>query len=539
MSFSDGRFGVFSRRAALALGLCGVLYAFPATAADAPAATKAPAQAAATKTVAGVSLPAIFSDHMVLQAGKPVRVWGWAPAGEAVTVEIAGQKKEAKTGEAGRWDVHLDPLAAGGPHTLTARGAESKSEATASDVLVGEVWLGSGQSNMAMGVAGCNDWKAEQAAAKHPEIRMFTVQSGAAETPQADCKGKWVVCAPDTVGSFSATLYFFGRDVQKQVGGAVGLVNSSVGGTPIENWIPREPQEKSPELKEFTATLIKGFESFDELGAAAKFARDQEKWKTAAAEAKAAGKPAPQSPRDPVAGRKRSGTVGQLYNGKIAPIVGYTIRGALWYQGEANGGKPKAGLYAHHLPLLVNDWRGRWGQGDFPFAWVQLPNFEPGGEWPTVREAMRETLRLPHTGMAITLDVGDAKDVHPKNKQAVGQRLAYWALANVYQKEVPAASGPLPIAAKLDGGAAVVSFDHAQGGLVAKGDLVGFEVQDASGAWKAAEAKIDGASVRVQQPDVPQPKAVRYAWKANPPAVLFNQAGLPASPFSLVPTAAK
>ncbi len=482
----------------------------------------------ATAARAEVKLPAIFGDHMVLQRDTGVPVWGTAAPGEEVTVSIAGQTVTAKAGADGKWSVKLTKLTAAGPHTLTVKGANTL---TFSDVLVGEVWLGSGQSNMAMTVNRAKDYEAEQAAAKFPLIRMFTEASSAANAAQSEGKGKWVVCAPETVGGFSATAYFFGRELHKALNVPVGLINSSVGGTPIESWIAPEAQRASAALKPFFDTQQKATKEFDATKAKAKFEQDQAKWKEAAKQAKAEGKPAPKAPRDPVALNERKGNVGGLFNGKIAPLIPYAIRGALWYQGEANSSPDKAAFYHAQLSLLVTDWRARWGY-DFPFAWVQLPNFGGAGrDWPLVREAMLKTLELPKTGMAITIDIGDEKDIHPKNKQDVGRRLAAWALGTVYGQKV-ATSGPLPAGHQVRGSEVVLSFKHTDGGLIAKGgELKGFVIAGADQQWKPAQARIEGDQVIVTSTDVKQPTAVRYAWENWPTCNLYHGAGLPASPF--------
>jgi sialate O-acetylesterase len=477
---------------------------------------------------ADVKLPAIFGDHMVLQRDTAVPVWGTAAPGEEITVTIAGQTASTKAGADGKWSVRLTQLAAAGPHTLTVKG---KNTVTFSDVLVGEVWLGSGQSNMAMTVNRAKDFEAEQAAAKFPQIRMFTEASGAASSPQSEGKGSWVVCAPDTVARFSATAYFFGREIHKSLGVPVGLINSSVGGTPIESWIAPAAQKASPALKGFFAAQEQAAKQLDPVKAKAKFEQDDAKWREAAKKAKAEGKPAPKRPQDPVALAERKGNVGGLFNGKIAPLVPYAIRGALWYQGEANSTPEKAPFYHAQLSLLVSDWRKLWGY-DFPFAWVQLPNFGgPGRDWPAVREAMLKTLVLPQTGMAITIDIGEEKDIHPKNKQDVGRRLAAWALGAVYGQK-NATSGPLPAGHQLRGSEIVLSFKHTDGGLTAKGgELKGFVIAGADKQWKPATARIEGDKVVVSNVDVKQPVAARYAWENWPTCNLFNGAGLPASPF--------
>ncbi|KAF0170403.1 MAG: sialate O-acetylesterase [Limisphaerales bacterium] len=475
-----------------------------------------------------MKLPAIFGDHMVLQRDTAVPVWGTAAAGEEVTVSIAGQTVTAKAGADGKWSVKLAKLSAAGPHTLTVKG---KNTVTISDVLVGEVWLGSGQSNMAMTVNRAKDFEAEQAAAKLPQIRMFIEASGASATAQSEGKGSWVVCSPDAVARFSATAYFFGREIHQALGVPVGLINSSVGGTPIESWIAPGAQTASPELKGFFESARNSKKAADPAQAKAKFDADLAKWQEAAKKAKGEGKPAPRRPQDPVALAERKGNVGGLFNGKIAPLIPYAIRGALWYQGEANSVPEKAQFYEAQLKLLVTDWRKLWGH-EFPFAWVQLPNFGgPGRDWPAVREAMLKTLALPQTGMAITIDIGEEKDIHPKNKQDVGRRLAAWALGTVYGQKV-ATSGPLPAGHQVRGREVVLSFKHTDGGLIAKGgELKGFVIAGADKQWQPATARIEGDKVIVSCAALKQPIAVRYAWENWPTCNLYNGAGLPASPF--------
>lgn len=478
---------------------------------------------------ADVKLPAVISDHMVLQRDAAAPIWGWADAGEEVTVRIADQEHKAKPDAGGKWMVRLNKLTAGGPHTLTIQG---KNTITVKDVLVGEVWLGSGQSNMAMTVNRCLNAEDEKKTADRPTLRMFTEKSTANKDPQTVGSGAWVICTPDSLFGFSATLYFFGREIHSTLNVPVGLINSSVGGTPIESWIDGDTQRATPELKPFVDSATALDAKFDPAAAKAQYEKQLAAWKVAAAKAKADGKPVPKAPTDPIATRARKGNIGGLFNGKINPLIPYAIRGAIWYQGEANSTTEKAPFYKHQLPLLVTDWRKRWGQGDFPFAWVQLPNFDGAGrDWPIVREGMRETLKLPNTGMAITIDIGEAKDIHPKNKQDVGKRLAAWALATVYGQKM-VASGPLPLAASVSSNEVKVSFAHADGLTAKGGEPTGFEVSADGSKWVPAKARIDGSAVIVSSADVASPKAVRYAWANNPVCNVYNAAGIPMSPFT-------
>lgn len=489
------------------------------------------AAAVAAPARADVRLPRIISDHMVLQRDAGVPIWGWADPGESVTVAIGGQKKTAKADAKGKWQVKLDRLTETGPLTLTVSG--TKNTLTVNDVLVGEVWLASGQSNMAWMVRQSRDFEKEQAAARYPQLRMFTVSRVPARTPSDDCTGSWQVCTPETVGLFSATAYFFGRELHQKLGVPVGLINSSVGGTPVEAWTSLDVQKARPELQGLLAGWEKRAATYEPAQALAAYEKQLATWKEAVKKAKAEGKQPPRQPQKPGDPRDNTHHPAVLFNGMIAPLVPYAIRGAIWYQGESNASTEETGkLYAVQLPLLIKDWRARWGQGDFPFAWVQLPNFQTKAEgWPAVREAMVKSLALPNTGMAITMDIGEVNDIHPKNKQDVGHRLALWALARVYDRDVPY-SGPLLGGHQVKGNVVELSFQHATRGLVAKGgDLKGFTIAGADKKWVPAVARIEGDKVLVSSPEVQEPVAVRYSWAANPDGNLFNGAGLPASPF--------
>ena len=477
---------------------------------------------------AEVKLPALFSDHLVLQQDTTVPVWGWAAPGEEVTVSIKGQKQSTKADAEGKWKVQLAKLSPGEPTELSVKGTN---EITVHDVLVGEVWLGSGQSNMAMTVSRAQNIEEEQRAANLPDIRMFTVSSGASNEAQQDCKGSWVVCSPSTVGSFSAALYFFGRDIHQVQKVPMGLINSSVGGTPIESWIDEKTQHADTKLDGFFTVPQRPVKAVDPEVAKAQYEKKLEEWKEAVKKAKAENTPMPRRPADPATAGLRKGGVGGLFNGKIAPLIPFALRGALWYQGEANANPDKALYYQYQLPLLVKDWRARWGS-EFPFAWVQLPNFSNRGDgWCLVREAMMKTLALPKTGMAITLDVGIPNNIHPTNKQAVGFRLAQWALGTVYGKGVET-SGPLYTGNEIHDGQVTVNFSHTAKGLVVKGgQLKEFVIAGEDHAWHPATAEVKGDQVVVSSPEVVKPVAVRYAWKDNPEATLFNSADLPASPF--------
>ena len=486
---------------------------------------------------ADVTLPSIFSDHMVLQKNAALPIWGWADPGEKVTVSIAGQTRTATADASGTWKLKLKKISTNEPLTMTVTGHNT---IVIQDVLAGEVWLASGQSNMQLSVNDVtNAWK-EKASAKFPQIRGFFVERRPATTPQTKGGGKWVVCSPETVGNFSAAAYFFGRELHQQLGAPVGLVQASWGGTPIETWSSMDSMEATPALSPVLENWKKTLHPYDEVAAQAEYVQALEKWTNNATKLKAEGKTVPPQPQKSGDPRLNKNYPANLFNGMIAPIIPYAIRGGIWYQGENNAANDLAKLYSIQLSLMINDWRQRWDQGDFPFAWVQLPNFHPRttnvvetnyNGWCVIREEMLKTLAVKNTGMAITVDVGEANNIHPKNKQAVGHRLALWALATVYGKDIPF-SGPLPDGQKIKGDQIILSFKHTDGGLVAKdSDLKGFAIAGEDHHWVRADARIDGNKVIVSSAEVKSPKAVRYAWAANPDCNLFNGAGLPASPF--------
>ena len=487
---------------------------------------------------ADVKLPAIISDHMVLQAGLPAPIWGWADPGEKVTVTVGGQTQTAVADALGKWKVTLENLKTNAePQTLVVAG---KNQLQINDVLVGEVWLGSGQSNMAMLVRSCLEYDKEQAAAKHPTLRMFTVARNSQLKPVDDCQGEWVVCSPETVGAFSATAYFFGRDLQAALKVPVGLINSSWGGTKIEAWTSIPAQEKLAAYPLIQAhwDALKA-KPWDQAKEDAKYQTALAQWKIEVAAAKKAGKPQPRGLQPPVEPRLQQNHPGNLFNGMIEPLIPYAFRGAIWYQGEGNSAQLWKEAYGDQLRTLIAEWRLRFGH-DFPFAWVQLPDFkapqqnpvEATQTWPIIREQMLKTLAVPKTGMAVALGLGEEKDIHPKNKQGIGFRLSRWALHDVYQQEGPA-GGPLPVEHRLSGDGIVVTFKNTDGGLKSRdgGPLKGFAIAGPDLKFVWAKAEIQGNTVHVSSPDVKQPIAVRYAWADNPIWSLENGAGLPATPF--------
>ena len=513
---------------------------------------------------AEVKLAGVFGDGMVLQRGMKVPIWGWADGGAKVTVTFAGQSKTAAADNAGKWMVTLDPLTASAKgrsltvQTLLEKRSGPKitpatpmsvtiGKLVVADVLVGDVWLCSGQSNMAMTVSGSVNAEAEIAAAKFPAIRHFRVganASGAAVQP--DCRGKWEVCSAATAGRFTAAGFYFARHLHKALDVPVGLVNSSWGGTCIEAWTSIEALRATHPGREMIADFKAAAGKYDPAGAKKRYAAAQARYAAALAKYKASrkagtgkGRP-PRRPRPPVGPDKNPNGPAALYNGMIAPIVPLAIRGAIWYQGERNT-RTNAYGYRQLLPGMIVDWRQRWGKGagadkpyDFPFFFVQLPNFvgRGGDEWPVIRESFLKSLSVPKTGMAVTIDVGDLKDIHPKNKQAVGRRLALSALAVAYGRDV-AFSGPVYKSMRIEGGSIRLEFTHLAGGLAARGggNLTGFAIAGADRKFAPAEAVIAGKTVLVRAAAVGKPVAVRYAWANDPTCNLTNSVDLPAGPF--------
>ncbi len=478
----------------------------------------------AAAALAAVKPHALFSDGCVLQQGMPVPVWGWADEGEKVTVEFQGQNVSA-TASGGKWMVTLKDLKAGGPFEMKLTGS---STVTIKNILVGEVWLCSGQSNMQWTMNQTANAKEDIAAANHPKIRLFSVPRLSKDTPQTDAKGEWKECSPDSVKDFSAVGYFFGRALQAaRQGVPVGLINSSYGGTPSEAWTSDSVVKNDPSFAGVRERYAKALEAFPE--ASAKWEAALEKHKEAVAKAKEEGRPAPAAPGRPMGPGHQSSPSG-LYNAMIAPLVPYALRGAIWYQGEANAGR--AYEYRSIFPAMIQNWRKAWNS-EMTFLFVQLAPYAPPapGTWPELREAQLLTLKLPKTGMAVITDVGEEKDIHPKQKQPVGERLALAARAITYGEKIDY-SGPVYSGMKVKGDKIELSFNHVGGGLVAKdGKLMGFTIAGADQKFVPAEAEIKGKKVVVHSSAVAQPVAVRFGWENWPVLNFWNKAGLPATPF--------
>jgi sialate O-acetylesterase len=494
----------------------------------------------------------LFTDGAVLQQGQPVPIWGTAGDGEKVTVEFGNQTLKT-TAMNGKWRVELKPLKAGGkPMTMTITGENT---VTVNNLLVGEVWVCSGQSNMEWPLARTATVKEETPKANFPEIRMFTVKKKIAIEPQTEAEGSWVQCSPETVGKFSGVGYFFAREIYQKLNIPVGMIHTSWGGTPAQAWTSIEGFGKDPELAEYVTAAQKNIENYPAAVAAhpakmekfklvqqhwnetvAKPAREAMKaWNEAVAKAKKDGQPQPPKPaplgKPPAPPAPPEGTQGHpttLYNGMLAPVIPYAIKGVIWYQGESNAKKAKQ--YQTLFPAMIADWREKWKQGDFPFFFVQIAPFN--GQPPEIREAQLLTLsKVKNTAMAVTTDVGNATDIHPAQKEPVGQRLALAARALVYGEKIEY-SGPLYKEMKTKGDKAAIAFNHTGSGLMAKdGELRGFTIAGADGNFVPAKAEINGNHVIVSAEGVTKPKAVRYGWANTPDVNLFNKEGLPASPF--------
>ncbi|MES2464329.1 MAG: sialate O-acetylesterase [Armatimonadota bacterium] len=495
------------------------------------------ASIAAVPARADVTLPAFFSNGVVLQRDRPVPVWGTADPGESVTVTFDEKSETTVAGQDGSWKVALKPHAAAEALTLTIAG---KNTVTLQNVAVGEVWFCSGQSNMGFQVGQSRNAAAEIASAADPGLHLFTVARNPIDKPQKDVKGSWSASSPESVRTFSAVAYFFGRELRQKLRVPVGLIHSSWGGTSAEAWTSASALSAKPELKTLITDWDKRIATYSEEDSRKQYDTvTLPQWQERVTKAQAEGKPAPARPAAPVAPAISPNRPANLFNGMVNPVIPYAIKGVIWYQGESNAGR--AEQYRTLFPTLIRDWRERWGQGDLPFLWVQLANYRAvqtapveNDGWPLLREAQQMTLSLPHTGMATAIDLADAEnpgDIHPKNKQDVGKRLALVALAKEYRQNV-VSSGPVFDKMTVKNSKVRLTFKHTDGGLKPHGEkLQGFAIRGTDGVWRWADAVIDGSAVVVSHPSVAIPVTVRYGWASNPIGNLYNGAGLPALPF--------
>jgi sialate O-acetylesterase len=502
---------------------------------------------ASLPATADVRLPKIFTDNMMIQRDQPVRVWGWADAGEAVSVTLSGKSASAKADAAGRWALELPPIKAGENLELTVKGNNTLA---LKNILIGDIWVCSGQSNMEMGLGGCLGGAEDIKAADLPKIRRIKFSRTSTPLAEADAPtaGPWQICSPATAGGITAAGFYFAREIHQQTGVPIGIIDTNWGGTRIEPWTAPEGLSLVAELKPafdarqqalmaYQAQLPK---KLDEL----------EHWIAETRKQVASGASTSPPPAMPVIA---DGGWSGIYNAMIHPILRFPIKGALWYQGEANGSEGDS--YYDKMRALIGGWRQQWGLGDFPFYFVQLANFQApsedpagGNGWARVREAQTMSLTIPNTGMAVIIDnapLAEANDIHPKNKYDVGMRLARWALGRDYGQKDLVVSGPLFKALKIDGNKASLAFDHTGSGLMVGtkegreptteatgGKLQRFAIAGADKKWFWADAVIDGKTVTVSSPEVKEPVAVRYAYQMNPDgANLYNREGLPASPF--------
>ncbi|HSW44504.1 MAG TPA: sialate O-acetylesterase [Phycisphaerae bacterium] len=484
--------------------------------------------------VADVRLPHVIGCNMVLQREKPVPIWGWADPGEEVTVRIAGQEARAKADDKGKWMVRLKAMPAGGPHEMAVAG---RNTLQLTNILVGEVWVGSGQSNMEWGIRAAVNGEQEIASADYPRIRLFDVPKVSAGEPALDVNTDWLPCSPNNIVAnggmgFSAALYFFGRELHKELNVPIGLIDSSWGGTRIEPWTPPEGFAGVTGFDEILKQIAEATPNHDQAVAAAVLRHEQ--WLPTARQALDEGKPVPPPPGWPRHALNSEGSPTGLYNGMIHPLVPFAIRGAIWYQGEAN--HPDGMKYAAMMKALVTGWRKVWGQGDFPFYYVQIAPYErlySRDQLPKLWEAQVAAMSIPNTGMIVTTDIADLEDIHPKNKQDVGKRLALWALAKTYGRKDLVCSGPLYKSMKIEDGAIRLLFDYVGSGLASRDGkpLNAFTIAGEDRKFVKADATIDGDTVVIRSDKVSEPKAVRFGWSQLAQPNLINTEGLPASPF--------
>ena len=532
---------------------------------------------------ADVKMPAIFGDHMVLQQDIKIPVWGWADPGESVAVTLGDDTAKTTADGGGKWTVSLEPVKTTATAlTLTVKG---KNSLTFTDVLVGDVWVCSGQSNMEFALGneykgqkcfgGASDSTTALPAANDPQLRLFLVTKKNALDPQTDVVGTWELCTPESAARFSAVGYFFGQEMRKTLNRPIGLIGTYWGGTPAQSWTSLEALQQPPQFEKYVTAIQDTKANYDkakaDYPAAVEAFRAKMKdwnarilpgydpilkqWQADQKKAIAAGQPAPQHPqpsepmpKPPIAPDGGANTPTVLFNGMISPIIPYGIKGAIWYQGEANGGNGPE--YRTLFPRMITDWRTRWNEGDFPFLFVQLAAFTnpqkvpSEGGWALLREAQLKTLSLPNTGMAVAIDVGNGYDIHPKDKHDVGLRLALAAKHVAYGQDL-VYSGPIYDSMKVDGNKIRISFKQLGTGLkmgippwTADGkpapepkELTGFAITGADKQWVWAKAELDGNEVVVSSDEVATPVAVRFGWASNPSCNLYNKEGLPASPF--------
>ncbi|MGB6975167.1 MAG: sialate O-acetylesterase [Terracidiphilus sp.] len=486
----------------------------------------------ARAAAAQVTLPAILSNHMVVQRGLPVHLWGMAAPSQQVQVSFRGETESATANRLGQWSIYLKPGAAGGPFEMTVEGkaGPDASENTIHlvDILVGDVWLASGQSNMEFEMRKAATAPEDLPKATIPDLRLLMVDKKPATFAQTDIETPgWQASSPTTARNFSAVAWYFAREIRAREHVPVGIIDSTWGGTIVESWVRLTALGQDASL----APLFVSRGEMTDHEATGRLEEKDEQKQIAAA--RAAGKPIPQFPWHPPLD---TWAPGLLWNGMIAPLTPFPIRGVLWYQGESNSAVARAPLYSRIFRDLIEDWRREWGIGNFPFLYVQISNFKstPLEDWAVLREEQFKTLEVANTAMTVTIDIGNPDDVHPTDKVDVGHRLALAARALSYSEQV-VYSGPLFLEAAPEDGSIRAWFDNADGLMAKGGTVTGFEVAGADRKFVPASARIQGTTVVASSPQVPQPLFVRYGWANSPQCNLFNASGLPASPFTSLP----
>lgn len=475
---------------------------------------------------AQIRLPAIIGDNMVLQQRSSAVIWGWAQPGEEIRIQASWLHKPlvVTAGEDGKWQGTLKTAKAGGPYTIRFSASDT---IDVKNVMLGEVWLASGQSNMEFFVGKATGWRtgttnyeAVIATANHPDIRMIDVENKVADTEQTDFNGKWTVCSPQTVADFSAVAYFFAKEIELSTGYPIGIINSTWGGTPAESWTKKQVLENNPDFQPILARYDQQVRDYPE--ASGKYTAAYQKWKADNNDTKAQ---APKKPADPSLNSK---SPCKLYNGMIAPLIPYTLKGVIWYQGESNA--VRGYQYRTLFPAMINSWRQDWHSPRLPFYFVQISPHR--SQNPDIRESQLVTYHTtPYTGIVVTTDNGDSLDIHPRNKELVGKRLSLWALHNQYGKKKIEVSGPLYKSMKIEDGRIRIKFDYAKGLRPQNSSLTEFTIAGSDQVFVPARASIEGNTVVVWSDEIKDPVAVRFAWRNIPRADLYNGAGLPASPF--------
>jgi len=482
---------------------------------------------------AQVVLPTILTSHMVIQRNLPVHVWGMATPGQGVTVTFRGETRTTQAGVLGRWSLYLKPGVAGGPFQLSVKGepvaasAAPEQPITLDDILVGDIWVASGQSNMEFEMRKASTAAEDLPHAANSQIRLLMIKKRSSDAAQdnADTDG-WTVSTPDTAKDFSAVGWYFAREIAQREHVPVGVIDATWGGTIAESWVRLTALGEDASL----APLFVARGKMTDQDADARLAEKEEQ--RLREEARVQGKPIPDFHWHPPLA---SWGPGLLWNGMIAPLTQLPIRGAIWYQGESNSALARVNLYDRIMRTLIEDWRRQWGVGDFPFLYTQISNFTstPAEDWASLRQQQVRTLGLRNTAMAVTIDIGNPVDVHPTDKVDVGMRLARAARALNYAEAVEY-SGPMFRQATAEGASIRVWFDHAKGLMAKGGEVTGLEVAAADGKFAPASATIEGATLVVTSASVPAPVFVRYGWSNSPQCNLFNGEGLPASPFTSV-----